>query len=489
VFYFAALLCAIQQMQGTDSTFSLCCFFYILVAAFAFNVAGGFTRTTGSFIFFNSVLSVILGVCIKAYLGEPADSNLQSPDLTIIVYLAGMSMMLVAVFLSRKLTPRHALLGKMVTDANMQTATVGSMVAGFLMIIALALLPLGNGTALSALNQLNRFLHMAIILGVINSIRRSGGTRSVNFPVLLSAGVMFCVGTLGYSKEGMFTPFMCWLLAIASQRYKISRPQLVGAVVFLVLMFRYMVPYSQYGRNFREENYQPSLSTSISLLTDLGNVREQYLESSSETYVDKVLGYYDTPQGLFDRLQMLSIDDALINHTKLFGTFGLYPIYAGFQNLVPHFIWHDKPLLLAGNIYAHEVGVLAEGDDSTGVSFSSVAVAFHLAGWGGIFLLAPALWLLMFTVFDSLCGDTRKSPWGLLVMVLYSHIGPEADSGAIIYATFFGAFAIVFAAIVGSYVMPVIGTFFIGPEGIVLRTAPRIRSVQSQRFVHESAEG
>jgi hypothetical protein len=405
------------------------------------------------------------------------------------VYLAGMSMMLVAVFLARKLTPRQALLGKMVTDANMQTATVGSMIAGFLMIIALTLIPLGNGTVLSALNQLNRFLHMAIILGVINSIRRSGGTRSVNFPVLLSAGVMFFFGALGYSKEGMFTPFVCWLLAIASQRYKISRPQLVGAVVFAIFMFRYMVPYSQYGRNFREENGNPSLSTSISLLTDLGNVREQYLETSSEAYVDRVLGYYDTPQGLFDRLQMVSIDDALINHTKLFGTFGLYPIYASFQNLVPHFIWQDKPHLLAGNVYAHEVGVLAEGDESTGVSFSSIAVAFHLAGWGGIFLLAPALWLLMFTVFDSLCGDIRRSPWGLLVMILYSHIGPEADSGAIIYAAFFGASAIIFAAIVGSYVMPVIGTFFIGPEGIMLRTAPRIRSVQSQRLVHESAEG
>ena len=66
VFYFAASLCVIQQLQGTDSTFSLLCFFYIVVSAIAFNVAGGFTRTTGSFIFFNSVLGVILGLCVKA---------------------------------------------------------------------------------------------------------------------------------------------------------------------------------------------------------------------------------------------------------------------------------------------------------------------------------------------------------------------------------------------------------------------------------------
>src|SRR5271156_1147171 len=119
VFYFAAILCAIQQLQGTNSTFSLLSFFYIILAATAFNVAGGFTRTTGAFIFFNSVLVVIVGLCMKAYLGEPADSNLMSPVLTMGVYVVGMGMMTVAAYLSRKVAPREGLLGKMVTDAKM----------------------------------------------------------------------------------------------------------------------------------------------------------------------------------------------------------------------------------------------------------------------------------------------------------------------------------------------------------------------------------
>src|SRR5271163_325752 len=160
-FYFAAILCALQQLQGTDPAFSLLSFVYIMAAATAFNVAGGFTRTTGAFVFFNSVLGVILGLCVKAYLGEPADSNLLSPLLTMSVYAAGMSMMLLAVFLSKKVATKRALLGKMVTDANMQTATVGSLVTGFVIFIAIYALPSSNGSVLSALNQVNRFLPLA----------------------------------------------------------------------------------------------------------------------------------------------------------------------------------------------------------------------------------------------------------------------------------------------------------------------------------------
>ena len=482
VFYFGGILCAVQLLQGTNSTFSLLCFFYIVVAAMAFNLAGGFTRTSGAFIFFNSTLAVIVGICLKACLGEAADTNLYVPILTMAVYLAGMCMMLVAVYLSKKLSTKRAILGRMVTDSNLQTATVGCLVAGILMIIGQGILPTGNGTVISALNQLNRFFPLAIILGVINSIRRSGGTRCVNLPVLVAAGIAFAFGVLTYSKEGMFSPFAAFLLAAASQRYKVSRLQIVGAILAALFMFQYMVPYSQYGRMYREESGALSIETSISLLSNLPYVRQQFLESSVGSYEDRVLGYYNNPQGFFDRLQMISIDDALNHVTEQSGTYGFYPIIVAVENVVPHFIWADKPVLLSGNIYAHEVGILGEEDYSTGISFSSTASAFHLLGWMGVFLLAPAVWFCLFTIFDSLCGDTRKSPWGLLVLVLFAHAAPEGDIGAIIYMCVYTVVAIVFAAVMGAYIMPVIGTFFIGPEGIMIRRGKPVRSIPPRRL-------
>jgi hypothetical protein len=480
VFYFAGLLCVIQQFQGTDSMFSLCCFAYIVVAAVAFNIAGGFTRTTGAYIFFNSVLGVIIGLCMKAYLDEPADSNLGSPVLTMSIYLAGMCMMLVAAFFSRKFATKRAILGKMVTDVNMQTATVGCLAAGVVIFSVGFFIPGGNGSVLSALNQLNRFFALTIILGVINTIRRSGGTRSINLPVLLGGGMLFTIGVIGYSKEGMIAPFVAYLLAAASQRFRMSRTQIVIGILTTIFIFRYLVPYSQYGRNFKEESAAVNIQTSLSLISNLGYVREQYLETSAGSYEDRIYGYFNTPQGFFDRLQMVSIDDALNYRTEQFGADGLGPMVLAFENVVPHFIWKDKPQGIIGNVWAHEIGILSENDESTGVSFSSTASAFHLAGWEGVFLLAPVLWFFLFLIFDSLCGDVRKAPWGLLVFVLFAHAAPEGDVSSIVYMCFYTVYTIVFAGLVGAYAMPVIGTFFIGPEGIMLRRGAPIRSIPNR---------
>ena len=487
-FYFALVLCGIQLAQGTNPIFSLGCFFFILVATLAFNVGGGFTRPSGGYIFFYSTLTIIIGIIWKAILGEPSDSNLRAPLLTIAAYLSSICMMFVAAFLSTKLTTKRAILGKLVTDANMQTATVGCLVAGILMAIVGTMPSGGSGSVLSALKQLNRFFPMAIILGVIHTIRRSGGTRSTNLPVLLAGAFTFSLGIFGFSKEGIITPFLCWVMAAASQRYRVSRYQLIGSLAGVFFVFQYLVPYAQYGRAFREESNIENLRVSISLLSNLGYVREQYLATSVDADQDEAYGYYGTPQGFFERLQMISIDDALIDHTQKVGTFGLYPMVASFENLVPHFIWKDKPMVFFGNVFAHEIGLLAEEDDSTGISFSPTADAFHDAGWLGIFVVAPAMWLLLFAVFDSLCGDVRKSPWGLLAIVSFAHAAPEGGLGIIAYAIGYTAFGIVFAALMGAYLMPVIGTFFIGPEGISIRHGAPIRSIPNRLHPRASSQ-
>jgi hypothetical protein len=69
-------------------------------------------------------------------------------------------------------------------------------------------------------------------------------------------------------------------------------------------------------------------------------------------------------------------------------------------------------------------------------------------GWTGVFLVAPVIWIILFTVFDSLCGDVRKSPWGLVVIPVFAHIAPEGMLGGPIYFLWFGGVGIIFAALV-----------------------------------------
>ena len=190
VVLFAIVLCGLQQMQGTNARFSLCAFLFIVIAAIAFNVAGGFTRPSGGYIFFYAVLGVIVGLFWKAFLGEAADSNLKTPLLTMQVFLGGITSMLAAAYISRKFSRKQAFLQNAVKDKDLKNATVGCIVCGLLISFLFAALPRANGSFLSALSQLNRFLPMAIILGTIHQIRKSGGTRCFSFITVLAISSM-----------------------------------------------------------------------------------------------------------------------------------------------------------------------------------------------------------------------------------------------------------------------------------------------------------
>jgi hypothetical protein len=477
---FAIVLCTLQLYQGTAPLFALCSFLFIVVAAVAFNVAGGITRPSGAYIFSYAVLAVIVGLTLKAILGEPADSNLQAPIVTIEVYLCGICGLLVAAFISKRLTSKRALLADFVTDENMQSATMGCLVTGLVLIGVFAVVPMESGSILSAMLQLNRFLLMAMFLGIVHAIRRSGGTTSISLPVLIAGGVSFTMGVLGFSKEGMITPFLCWLVAAASQRYKVSLAQIAGGILLTFFIFEYLVPYSQVGRD-AEGRATSNIDTSISLLQNLGTVRHEYADSQVNDEQDELaVGYFTRHQGFFDRLQMIGPDDSLVALTENGTVAGIVPVYIYFENFIPHFIWKDKPSWGGGNLYARQMGVLSEDDDTTGISFSPSAEAFHLMRWTGVLILAPVLWVMLFTLIDSLCGDVRKSPWGLLAIITFAHIAPEGGIGFLIYTMGYLAVTIFFAAVTITYVMPIIGEILIGPSSKIvhfrdpLRIKPRV---------------
>lgn len=462
-----------QLAEGTDPVVALCSFGFIVVSVAAFNLAGGFSYPSGAYVFFYSTLGVIVGLCTKAAIGEPADLNLVAPRRTMLVFFFGICAMYGAVFLSRRLRPRKGMLEDIVTDKNLQNATVGSLVAGILAHIAMATLPHSNGSIVSALSQINNFLPMTIILGTIYQVRRSGGRSSVNLPVVFASIAVFLYGLIGFSKQGMFLPFLCWGVAAASQRYRVTWRQIAVFSAALAFVFVYLVPYAQFGRSYEDE-YNPSATrwqTIAFLLSNLDYVHQES-KASAESQILEGGGfqYFSRDVGLFGRLQMIAPDDRIIRSTENLGPFGMAPIYQGFGNLVPHFLWPDKPIPIGGNWYAHEIGnVIGEEDYTTGISFTPTGEAYRIAKWPGVLILAPILWTMLFTLFDTLCGDTRRSPWGFLAVVYFSHMAPEGMLGGVIYTMGYISVAVIVAALSAAFLMPILGSLLKGPERSTLR--------------------
>ena len=481
---FAGLLFCMQRLQHTTLYFSACCFLFIVISTLAFNAAGGLTRPSGGYIFFYATLGVIVGLCTKVMLGERGDSNLFVPQLTITIYLVGSCGLWLAAIASRHLSRRRPFLTNVVSDRNLPNATIGCLFVGLVLTTLSQSVGRTQGSALSILLQINRFSELTIILGVTSVIRRSGGRRSISIPVLMAGASLFVIGgILGFSKQGLFTPLACWVFAAAAQGYRLGKGQIIGLLLAAFFVSHYLVPYSQYGRSFESGSLVGNIDVATRLLSDLGKTRKQYEALALEGEDAEGTGrYFNKPQGILDRLQMIAPDDALNYATLTKGQFGYLPMLVDFENLVPHFLWPGKPNYQWGNVYAHEAGVgIPEEDFTTGISFSPTGEAYHLGGWLGVIFLAPLVWIMGFIAFDSLCGDVRESPWGLLMLTVFAHIAPEGLLGGLIYTTFYVGFAIIFAALMTGYLMPILGSLFAGPGrrtdltrriGVLPRIAP-----------------
>jgi hypothetical protein len=289
---------------------------------------------------------------------------------------------------------------------------------------------------------------------------------------------MFFGGVLNFSKQGWLTPPTAWLVAALAAGHNFSRKQLFGIVAAYVFFSMYLVPYSQVGRDYREEvpTIASDWKTAQQFLFSLPETRQQYKAIGGEVseHAEEIPHLYDTPQGFIDRLNMLTPDDAIIAYTEEGNYESLYPTYVAFTNIIPHFIWADKPYFYTGNTYAREIGMIGDEDFTTGISFTPAGDAYHQAGWFGLPVLAGVLFML-FMVMDSLSGDVRISPWGLLFVVVSAHNAPEGLIGGQVYVATYTAFGVVIVALMTRYVLPILSGIVTNTERTRVDTSAVVR--------------
>jgi hypothetical protein len=453
---FALGLMTVQLLEGTDLAFGLLTFAYVVILALSYNAAGGFFYPSGAWILFTGVETALIGLTYKATLFQPAHRNLREPTTTMLVYCAGLGGMGLAGWLSSLLRPRRGLLAGFSVGAQMKESAIGCLIVGIPMMYVSQVGLHESASFASGLAQLNHFLPLAILLGTVYEIESSGGRSCTNWVVWAAGLAMFGQGLLSYSKEGMFTPVVTWLITTVVLRFRFSKLQVLLGVGFAVFSFYYLVPFTQAGRASRDPDSQiiNNYDDVVRYLSDLNGTRQLYLESNLVTKIDEVPHLYDESGGFFDRLQMLAFDDALITLTDEGSVFGLAPTVGTFVNAVPRFLWKDKPEYLSGNVFGREIGVISENDESTGISFSPTADAYHEAKWLGVLLVEPVVMFIMFFVIDSLSGDVRVSPWGLLFIAMSAHAAPEGEMPGTIWIATYGAEGVIFAAIISGYLMP-----------------------------------
>ncbi len=408
---FAIVLCLLEVLQGTSTFFTLGVFAYVIVSVLAFNAAGGLATPSGGYIFFQVVLTALLGFVMKAALWEAADSRLRAPETTILANLSFSIVMLIAVYVKRPLTKKPAILSGLLTPASTRQATLGCVIIAILIDIYVAISGGERGSLASALNRVDIFLPLAILIGTFDTVKRSGGRKNVSLIAVFAGTYSFLVvGILKYSKEAMLASLVAWLIAVAASGGRLSLRQIGFILIAGAGIVYYMVPYAQGGRVDRDAPGSPVDKA----MTNLSRIDEFRAQTASEAgdveHNPNEPLFYDAKVGFLERFQMISWDDALIETAVNDSKLGYTPLLTYLYNIVPHFLWPDKPETLWGNFYAHRLGLLADEDLTTGVSFSPVSEAFLMDGWNCLFFVCPFVYIVVFAIIDSVGGDVRHSP-------------------------------------------------------------------------------
>ena len=470
----AALLAVVLLGEGNDVSICLTVFSIMMVGTFAFNSAGGMVSPVGAYVFFTVLFTGIAGVVTKAILNEPLLENAPYAGRTLFIYLVGTCSMAVAVLVSKRLALRKPLLEGKLTNENTSRVVVGCLAGGILVPFVFVLL-FSTGTVFGIIRQLNIALPLAVLIAVYQRTRQTGGRSSFTWPALIGVLYTTYTGFVGFSKEGIFSAWLAWVVAAAAARLRVTIPQILITLGVGVTAILLVVPIAQYGRNFRVNGGNEAVA--LDLLSRPLEVR-RLVKAKEVELPPELYHWFRKPEGIMDRLTLVPIDGALIGRTDALGPIGLTNIGNYFINIVPHFILPDKAELNTGNQYAHEIGMLAGDDHTTGISFSPFAEAYHVGGWMGILFVLPGVLIFLFTCITSVAGTTDQGPWALFFIAGFGHLAAEGSLIFPVYIASFGCEALLATAYFMIYITPVIGSLIIGPSRTPVKLIKIVRPVE-----------
>ena len=379
--------------------------------------------------------------------------------------------MLLAAYLTRQIaTTPEGIAGLLhIRTFNYFESALGCLMVFLTLDVLGTVLPGGGGQLVHSFTVVDPFLPLSMLLATIAAVRDSGGRRSTGALSWFVLGLGFYLGMLGFSKQGMFTPFTCWAIGVAWTRFQLRFVHFVLISIFTLFAGTVLVPLAGVGRDeVVAGTVEERLGIVENHLTNITELRTLSEASEHVAGLDSRMYYYDTRHGLWDRLTMMPNDSVLMDYTAQGHYFGYLAIAYYFEDWIPHIIEPHKleGIHVGGNAYMHEMGGLADEDVTTGISFSPTAEAFHIDGWRGVVFLAPAIWFLLFLTADAICGDTRRQPLGLLYILIFAHIAPEGLLGGTISMIRLLNLGVIIAIAFCGFVTPVLGMLLRGKHGL-----------------------
>lgn len=418
-----ALLVVGELACGTGLYFVLMMSITMLCIGITYNMLGGLSRISGFLFAAMAGASIVISQFAKVLLFEPADHNLEAPDLTITVYAVYFFCAMVGVFvfsrvrlqLPKPLEPATASQSRLLYFVSLTVGVAASTVFWideFGTTAEQASLGHSLGLAFSYL------ILFSIVLAVDRRIRETSGRHSLDVWVIVSSIAVVCFQYLSTSRQGLVTPVVVYFVSCYVRGYRLKIRHYAGAAVCLVLFQTVISPFALYARPLMATlAFRDRIAKGYELLTSppsQDTIRDFQLDIQTQERLDE---YYDRPGTyVLSRFALIRADSDLIAACAKGFHYGFTALKIDLLRSTPRFIYRNKPDHGSGYYMAGIVGYGGEAEVESYWNFTSVSDSFGAFGWAGVVLFPLIMLPAIFIVYESMFDMAR--PWGTVALGL-----------------------------------------------------------------------
>ncbi len=410
-----------QIATGTSVPFAMEVAGTLICIGLTFNVLGGISSVGGIAFSGFALTTIVISQFAKVLFFEPAQKNLEAPDLTIQVYFVFYLSVLVGTFVYGRLRIKLPKPLEPTTEAQSDLLYIISLVIGVISMTVYEYYDALEGEQTSQAHSIglafSSLLLLAIVMGVQGRIKKTDGRHSLGIKAILPWVPVVFFGFIETSRSRMLLPAVVYALTCFVSGYRFKRRHYLAALAGIILFQLFISPLEIYSREYvRQEDFRGRIYEAFFLAVNIPSwtvVRQasQGGKSGESTREE----YYDRP-GTFvlSRLSAIRADSNMISACAHGYHYGFEPLKTDLLHNLPRFLYKDKPDYDSAAFTGRVTGINPDEIQDTEAMITAVSDSFGAFGWIGVVAVGLIAFPVSFIIYESMF-DIRR-PWGIVAI-------------------------------------------------------------------------
>jgi hypothetical protein len=410
-----------QIATGTTVLFAMEAAGTLICIGLTFNILGGISSVGGIAFSAFALSTIVISQFAKVILLEPAQKNLEAPDLTIQVYLVFYLSVLVGTFVFGRLRIKLPKPVEPTTEAQADLLYLISFVIGLISTTIFEYYEASEGLQTSQAHSIglafSSLLLLSIVVGVQSRIRKTNRRHSFGIKVFGPWLALVFFGFITTSRGQMLLPSVVYALTCFVSGYRFKAKHFAVALAVIILFQVFVSPLAIYSRALvRQEDFRGRIYEAFFLAFNVPSwtVVRQFSQGGSGTEASRE-EYYDRP-GTFvlSRLSAIRADSNMISACAHGYHYGFEPLKIDILHNLPRFIYPDKPEYDGAAFTGRVTGVNPDEVENTEAMITAVSDSFGAFGWLGVIAVGLIAFPASFIIYESIF-DIRR-PWGIVAI-------------------------------------------------------------------------